>query len=275
MYSIVIATCNRFDYLIQTIECIFKQTLLPEKLIIIDSSDNECSNELEHLINEGKIIYKKVSYKSSAKQRNEGAALVNSKYIIFLDDDVSFLDDFFYKIMDAVTTNSFKVAAPRQEGAYSSPPGKLLSFYYRLQSGYNDETYGGKLFGCGLNCYPCYELQREKFIKSEWLPSTCLVIETTIFNEVKFPSFEGYSYGEDIYLTGLLNKSYNLFWLSEISYIHYSPSNKFKKNKRLMRRMAFENQKLIAKNVLGINPVELFMKQMLHRLFLFFIDIIK
>ena len=275
MYSIVIATCNRIDFLVQTINCIFHQEYLPTSVIVIDSSDDDFSNqkELKTYIEEGKLVYQKVNYKSSAIQRNEGASLVSTKYIVFLDDDVSFAEDFFKKIFNAVLQNSFKIVAPRQEGAFSRPPSDLLKFYYRVQSGYNDKTYGGKLFGCGLNCYPCYEIQKDSFISSDWLSSTCLIMEKEIFDEVKFPNFEGYSFGEDVYLTGTLKKKYDLYWLSEISYIHYSPTSAFKNNKKQLRNMAFKNQKRIALDVIGLNPINLFLKQLLHKIFLFCIDL--
>ena len=45
MYSIVIATCNRIDFLVQTINCIFHQEYLPTSVIVIDSSDDDFSNQ--------------------------------------------------------------------------------------------------------------------------------------------------------------------------------------------------------------------------------------
>ncbi len=158
--------------------------------------------------------------------------------------------------------------APRQIGAEISSPGKLLRFYYRLQAGYNDESYGGKLFGAGINCYPCYQIQTQPLLQAEWLPSTCLIIKLPVFEKFKFPLFDGYSFGEDVYLTASIAKEFPIYWLNSVSYFHHSIPTDFKKNIVALNKMIFNNQKLIAEDIIGLKGIELRLKILLHKVFL-------
>ncbi|MCJ0742438.1 glycosyltransferase family 2 protein [Pedobacter montanisoli] len=264
MYSIIIATCNRRNSLLKVIDCLNKQSFKPEKLIIVDSSEEN----QDYLSDDISIIYRHVRYKSAAKQRNEGAQLCNSDYIVFLDDDVEFERDFFERIFNLVKAKNILIAGPRQIGAEIKKPGLLLKGYYRLQAGYKDETYGGKVFGAGINCYPCYEHQHDELLEVSWLPSTCLVIKNSIFNEVKFPDFEGYSYAEDVFLTASLAKKYPVYILRNISYLHHSITTNFKENILALNKMKLKNQKIIAEQIVGLKGIKLQSKVLLHKLFL-------
>ncbi len=102
MYSIVIATYNRYIHLFKTLSYIDEQLFKPDKVIIIDSSDDLITEDVAQLLKDKQFIYKKVKYKSAAKQRNEGATYVQSEYVIFLDDDVEFVPSFFKKIFDEI-----------------------------------------------------------------------------------------------------------------------------------------------------------------------------
>jgi glycosyltransferase involved in cell wall biosynthesis len=269
MYSIVIATLNRYEYLEKTIEYICNQLLLPDKIIIIDSSDTNLPLSFKHKLDRNpSIIYKRVLYKSAALQRNEGAELVDSEFVIFLDDDVEFTNSFFSEIFKTISEHNLVAVGPRQINAEIPPPGRILKLYYSLQAGYIDKSFGGRLFGVGINCYPCFELQKEELLPAEWLPSTCLIINTKVFNQFKFPAFDGYSFGEDVFLTASIAKKYPLFWLSTISYLHHSAPTTFKKNLSALRKMALSNQRLIAEEIIGLKGWKLRYKLFLHKLFL-------
>ena len=265
MYSVVIATYNRKKQLQVVIDCLIKQSFKPENIIIIDSSEQ---SQL-YISKEINIKYKHVSYKSAAKQRNEGILLCVSKYVVFLDDDVEFDRSFFKQIFDLVLKEDILVCGPRQVGAEIKQPSKLLWAYYRLQAGYSDVDYGGQLFGAGLNCYPCYKnTMHKQMIKVQWLPSTCLIIKKEILDQYKFPNFEGYSYAEDVYLTASIGKSYPLYCFPNISYLHHSVSTPFKQNTLALNKMKLQNQKKIAKEIIGLQGFELHLKFFFHKLFI-------
>lgn len=98
-YSIVIPTLNRLAPLIETLDSINFQTLLPDYLIIVDQSDN---SDIRDWINKTKYNFKiKYIYqenKSSCEARNRGSKEVKTKYISFLDDDVE-LESRYYEIL--------------------------------------------------------------------------------------------------------------------------------------------------------------------------------
>ncbi|WP_461789876.1 glycosyltransferase family 2 protein [Pedobacter sp.] len=264
MYSVIIATNNRQKELSTVIACLKNQIFKPENIIIIDSSDVTDNR----YINDTAVFYKKVEYKSAAKQRNEGALMSNSEYVVFLDDDVEFDQFFFDSIFKLVKSNNIAICAPRQIGAEIQKPSFLLKLYYKIQSGYTHESYGGKLFGPGLNCYPHYSYTEEELMKVDWLPSTCLIIKRDVFSLFKFPNFDGYSFGEDVYLTASIGKIHPIYCFPKIYYKHYSLPTVFKKDILALNKMKLQNQKKIAKDILGLSGTELKIKMLLHRIFL-------
>src|SRR5438309_3265794 len=90
--SIVIATCNRPELLIQTLESILTQSPPPDEILIVDSSDPGNSREAVAKFEkrtEIPISYHYSEIRSSARQRNFGAERAKGEFIIFLDDDVT------------------------------------------------------------------------------------------------------------------------------------------------------------------------------------------
>lgn len=265
MYSIVIATYNRKEELAIVIDCLNRQSFKPNKIIIVDSSE-----EIESYFSDTiPITYKHVDYKSAAKQRNEGALICDSEYIVFLDDDVEFGASFFEQIFNLVRKNEIIICGPRQIGAEIKIPSKLLGTYYRIQAGFPHPNYGGKLFGAGINCYPYYNSKlNQDIIEVDWLPATCLIIKNDIFQKHWFPNFEGYSFAEDVYLTASIGKFHKIYNFPNIAYLHHSVTTPFKQDLLAINKMKLQNQRKIAKEILGLKGGELRIKFFLHKLFL-------
>jgi len=99
-----------------------------------------------------------------------------------------------------------------------------------------------------------------------------LWIRTAEFRKVKFPNFEGYSYGEDAYLTHRVWRNVQpvgkLYFLDRPEFGHLSIQSGIKHNRFALARMAIRNQRKIAREAMGMGWPELVFKSLVHRIFL-------
>jgi glycosyltransferase involved in cell wall biosynthesis len=85
--SLIISTCNREESLTDCLDSIFKQTLIPYEIIIVDSSDEfrkpciekNCPSNIKYLHTQSRGL---------TKQRNIGLKEASGDIVTFVDDDV-------------------------------------------------------------------------------------------------------------------------------------------------------------------------------------------
>src|SRR5205085_4047936 len=130
-------------------------------------------------------------------------------------------------------------------------PSRFSWWYYRLQAGYSDETYGAKLFGPAINCLPCYNESDDDLIPAQWLNSGCVFYRTPVFLREKFPDFHGYSFMEDVHLSARIAKTHRLFFHKRALCRHRDATNSLKRNVKELARMRVRNQRAVARDVLG------------------------
>jgi GT2 family glycosyltransferase len=229
--------------------------------------------DLRSPISDLPLVQLSADERSAAKQRNLGAKEVETDWIVFCDDDVRFGSDLAEKTLRFLQEHRDAVAvSPRMKNSGHPVPGRLLHSYYRLQAGFDDETYGAKLFGAGLSCYPCWEKQSSP-VETTWLPSTMLWIKTAVFKQHQFPDFEGYSFGEDAHLThrvwrGVAPAGGKMFFLGEPEFEHLSVQSGVKASRFHLGRMTVRNQQRIAREAMGMTCWEVIWKSLLHRAFM-------
>ncbi|MFN4762848.1 glycosyltransferase family 2 protein [Gillisia sp. Q332] len=102
-FSLIICTYNRPDAMIHLMESVKEQKLVPDEILIIDSSPNDnTKNALEEKFYPG-LKYFKVGVENSGltKQRNFGIQKVTetSKIVCFLDDDIILNPEYFEKLI--------------------------------------------------------------------------------------------------------------------------------------------------------------------------------
>ena len=275
-YSVVIATCDREEELARVLEDWAAQTVKPEKVVVVEArgtrqearGDREARGERREV---GlSLVELTADEPSAAKQRNLGAREVATEWIVFCDDDVRFGAKLAEKTLQFLGEHPEAVAVfPRMRGSGHPAPGNWLRKYYRFQAGFDDETYGAKLFGAGLSCYPCWEKQSAP-VEANWLPSTMLWMKTDLFKQQEFPDFEGYSFGEDAHLTHRVWRDVQpsggrLYFLSEPEFEHLSVQSGVKASRFYLGRMTVQNQKRIAREAMGKGGWEVFWKSLLHR----------
>ena len=268
-YSLVIATYERAEELRTTLASIAAQTRPPTAVVVVDSSGDDKALAVAQA-SPLPVRYERAKKPSAAVQRNQGAALVTTPLVAFLDDDVFVLPDSFEKIcaaFDADSEEKIGGIAARIDGMQHSIPSGLLRWYYRLQAGYSHPTYGGKLFGAAINCLPTYTESTGDLIPADWLNAGCVFYRTPLFAREKFPEFEGYSFLEDVHLSARIGRTHQLYFHRTATFEHRDAPSTFKRNARELARMRVRHQRLVAHEILGLREPTLTFKLLLHRLF--------
>lgn len=275
-YSLVIATFERPDDLALTLAGTAQQTHLPVEVIVVDSSRDDRSRKVcEEWIGKLPLRYLFSEAKSAAKQRNQGAEQTrsDSELLLFLDDDITMSPEScadICVIFTEDTAHEIGGIALRIDEIRRPVPSRLALAYYRLQAGYDDPTYGGRLFGPAVNCLPCYTEPTERngtLIRGQWLNSTAVFYRRELFMREKFPAFEGYSFMEDVHCSARIGKTHRLYFHSTARCSHRDGTNMFKKDFLGLARQRIRNQQIVARDVMGQHGLGLAWKFFLHRLF--------
>ena len=266
-YSIVIATYERPAALRDALASLVTQQRQAERIVIVDSSKG---HESEAVAAEFSlpIIYLRAERPSAAVQRNQGFREVATPLVAFIDDDVVLAPDVFEKLCQVFETrpDTGGVSA-RMNGGEHPAPSRWLKAYYRLQAGYDDPTYGGRLFGAAINCFPCYARQEGELLPADWLNLGCVMFSSQAFGDELFPLFDGYSFGEDVHLSARIGKKLRLYFHATARYDHFPSMSPAKRNYFRNARMSSRNRRLIARDVQGLPAFECWWKDILHRCF--------
>jgi GT2 family glycosyltransferase len=101
--SFIIPTKNRIADLIKTIKSINKQNILPNELLIIDQSFNNCESRIKSVLkNKIKLkYYHEVAIKSLTQAKNFALKKASGDVIFFLEDDIILSKDFIINILKA------------------------------------------------------------------------------------------------------------------------------------------------------------------------------
>lgn len=97
--SCIIPTCDRPEFLPETLRSVFAQTHHPLEIIIVNNGKNPL--ELPPELTKGVRIYNIVPYAGAAQARNFGASLAAGEYLAFLDDDDLWPVDYLQKVAEA------------------------------------------------------------------------------------------------------------------------------------------------------------------------------
>jgi len=268
-YSVVIATFERADALRDALASVARQTRAAAKIVIVDASSG---NATEHVTAEFPllpIVYRRAERASAALQRNQGSNEVETPLIAFIDDDVVLEPELFAKLCGVFEArpDTGGVAA-RMNGASHAAPRGALWWYYRLQAGFRDETFGARLFGPAINCFPCYDrASGDELIAADWLNLGCVLFRTDAFKRELFPAFDGYSHMEDVHLSARIGRTHRLYFHAGACYDHFPAESPAKRDRFRLGQMRIRNQALVAREVLGRTGVRLAGQILAHRVF--------
>ncbi len=270
-YTIVIATFERPAELERMLASVAGQTRLPASIIVVDSSrDEQTRAVVEAQASVLPLVYERAIEPSAARQRNQGARHVTTPLIAFIDDDARLFPDTCEKLCHAFDDDpagAIGGVAGRLTGDSRPVPGKLLWLYYRLQAGYAHPTYGGKLLGPAVNCYPSYTEADGDLIPADWLSSTCVFYRTAAFQAELFPFFSGYSFMEDVHLSARVARQHRVFFHRSALFEHDDAPSSWKRDFVTLARSRIRNQRLVAREIMGFSGPLFEAKLFLHRLF--------
>lgn len=86
--SVVVATYNHRDYVLQALESVFTQTFTACEVIVVnDGSPDDTEALLRPLRETGRIVYLEQENQGQAAARNRGWQAARGEYVAFLDDD--------------------------------------------------------------------------------------------------------------------------------------------------------------------------------------------
>lgn len=270
-YEVVIATYCRAERLGESLRSLALQTAPPAMVHIVDASpDEDSAGVAREYARQLPIRYEKSSVASAARQRNAAARHLTLPFVAFMDDDVVLDAELFEVLLQVLADDAGEKVggiAPRMRGFSHKRPGGLLKWYYRLQAGFDHPHYGGLMFGAAVNCLPCYAEEQGDVCGGNWLSSTVVLYRTPVFQQHLFPAFDGYSWMEDAYLSGMIAKSHRLLWHTKVSYDHFPSISPAKRDRVALARMRNRHHALIAKEVLGLSPRQRITKMWLRCLF--------
>jgi GT2 family glycosyltransferase len=243
--SIVISTKNRFHDIIDCIGSIKTQTLLPDEIVIIDSSD---TSELKLESNNIKIPIRYFHTKIGlTKARNLGAEYSTGDIIIFLDDDVILnkvyikeIMNIFYNDLDSkvggVTGNIIMDDIKIQNRSFRQLTNSmimriLLAMFFLPK--YRDGMFQPSGWPTFINT--------DKISKIEILYGANMAFRREVFNEFKSDeNLHGYSYMEDDDIAYRVSRKYQNIYTPFAKLIHnVSTASRDKEHTRI--KMLIEN----------------------------------
>jgi GT2 family glycosyltransferase len=273
-YAVVVATYERPSALARLLESLAAQTFRPASVWVIDSSrtpttvaaDQALTEQWKH---EFACHWCAATSRGAAPQRNQGLARVAEPLVAFIDDDAVPTPSTLESLAAVLAANSAIGGAGARmepEGSHPRPRG-LLWWYYRLQAGYPHRDYGGKLFGPGLVCFPCFEPGREEPVEVEWLPAGCAIFRTELARREGFPEFPDYSFMEDAHFSARIARTHRLVAVPSATFWHEDAPSPFKADATEWMRVKFRNQAVVAREILGVQGWSLAWRLALHRIF--------
>ena len=205
--TLIVPTRNRSSKLIKLIKDIVKLKIIFNEIIVVDSSDNHHKKKIIPFLTEKKIRLIN-TFPSTTHQRNVGLKVrkKNSKYILFLDDDIVINKKAFiemnsgiikYSRIDKICSFAFNLQTNKKKFKFErikkSKLVKLLGLYSEKQ---------GKVMKSGWHT-KISNLSKDTFV--QWIYSGATLFRTNIIKNMKFKNLnKGFNYLEDLHF------SYNL-----------------------------------------------------------------
>lgn len=111
LFSIVIPTYNRADFIDKTIQSLLKQTYLNFEIIVIDDGSTDNTEEVVKAIKDNRIRYYKKENAERGAARNFGAYKAKGNYINFFDSDDLAYSNHLETAYDVILDNNPNVFA--------------------------------------------------------------------------------------------------------------------------------------------------------------------
>ena len=200
--SLVIPTRNRPIYLQNTLDQIIKHKVEFLEILVIDSSDKVYEEPINEIIKNYKIKYFH-SQPSTSIQRNIGIENMSkeSKFVMFLDDDITFEKDMFQKMNKTIIEN----ADDENIIAYGFNQIQKIKKFDFIEKTKNIFLFNifdlyhktpGKVALSGWQT-KILNIKRDLFV--DWIYTTACIYKSNEINDLRFDvNFGKYGYLEDL-----------------------------------------------------------------------------
>tara|TARA_B100000902_G_scaffold40974_1_gene48602 strand:+ start:4781 stop:5689 length:909 start_codon:yes stop_codon:yes gene_type:complete len=280
--SIIIPTRNRSAMLAKTIKELAKNKFFFKEIIIVDSSNKYHKSKIKNLRNIYKIIIKIFNSKPSISlQRNIGLGKVikKRKYVMFLDDDLSFNKNAFKKMYLFIKNNN------QLTGYGFNLNIKKINYFIEFFKKNNLTKilgiYDTKMGVITPSGWQTKAINLKKNLEVEWLPTQAVIYNKTRLKNLKFDTVYGsYSYLEDLDFSYSLSRKNKLMICSSAKYTSKNVVNRNDYHfgiKEIINRYYFVNKFNLNKKYFFLGFLFSFLKNFLTLLTLkpkFFLRII-
>ena len=225
--ALIICTKDRPFHMENLIKVLLKQILLPQMIVVVDSSSNDLTFRLsnESSLN---LITNLIYIKSSPglpKQRNIGIDIVNRnlgldelRIVSFVDDDIDLDPDYFFNLssdLDDLDDLDDFVAIT---GLNHSVRNRKVNVFHRLFL--LTSKIPGRVLSSGQVSQP---YSNEGVAKTDWIPGLSMNICPKVLKREKFDETIR-MYGEDLEFSLRLNRQGKLYCSHNLNYRHYAAS---------------------------------------------------
>ncbi|MEI6732222.1 MAG: glycosyltransferase, partial [archaeon] len=218
------------DTLLLTLKSLFKQTILPDEILVIDDSTDNKTEELLHGLkkrSKTNIIYLKKNPKKRGTtfSRNLGIDKSLGEYLFFLDDDITVYKDYIESSLDFFKKH--EDANGIQWYAYSDHDsrydlGKIKNLFMHLfYLGYYSENKSIVL--PSMATVVPHPLTRD--IKTEYVGAGTSVFRKSCLNGIRFDEkLTGYALQEDLDFSYRIHKKFGGLYLLKERKLHHAYS---------------------------------------------------
>jgi len=271
--AVVIPTRDRTAALRRTLESLARQSTQPAVVSIVDASADQSTRSLcsEEVISglRSAVSWSSAALVGAASQRNQGVLGCSQPVIGFMDDDILFESDCFWRLWRALQSDDRigGVNAMITNQRYQLP-GPISQFVFHLIDNRPEYLYAGAVLGPAVNLLPEDREDLPEVVPVEWLNTGCTLYRREALPDPPFPDhFKGYSLMEDLTLSLTVGRYWKLANARTARIYHDSQPGSHKLDPELIAEMQLVNRHYVMTKVLGRNRFSDYLKLLLFELF--------
>lgn len=211
--SVVIATMNRPESLIKTLDCIYNKTVIPNQIVIIDQSNK--NNLIDKELLNVKYCKTKINYiyqemPSLTKARNVGINYAENDIVVYMDDDV-FVNDDTIKNVNEIFNNDKSISMLAGIDEFQEDKDSIFGYIFGVKSKKNINI--GQVSKSMFGKFPKNISSLEGRCETQWAMGFFFVVRKSLilkWNLCWDEKLISYAYAEDL----------------DFSYMYYKKSKK-------------------------------------------------
>jgi hypothetical protein len=149
-----------------------------------------------------------------------------------------------------------------------SPPGRVSRVVFQVLHGRSESSFAGRCIGPALNLLPEDRADLPEVVPVEWMNTTCTLYRREAMPEPPFPThFTGYSLMEDVTLSLLVGKQWQLANARTARIFHDSQPGDHKNDRGVLAKMELVNRHYVMTQILQRRSLQDHLKLVILQLF--------